>query len=104
MRYNRLLMIAVVMSVLAFSSTALAEEDGRSIFQEYCVMCHGSGMPEVPQFGNRDHWEVPIAKGKEALYYSAIEGYNAMPPKGLCEQCSNAQIKAAVDYMISGSR
>lgn len=48
-------------------------------------------------------WTVSIKKGSQALYFSALNGKGAMPAKGGQAQLSDAQIKAAVDYIISNS-
>jgi cytochrome c5 len=40
----------------------------------------------------------------DALVSNAINGLNAMPPKGLCMTCSDADLKAAVEYMVSQSQ
>jgi len=90
--------------VVALFGSPVMADDGREIYQEYCSICHGMDMPGVPQFGDRDHWESRKEKGMEALYNATIYGVNAMPPMGLCEECSEEQIKAAVDYMVNSSR
>ncbi len=94
--------LAMIALGLAFSHQGYAEQ-GRQIYNEYCHMCHGGGMPDVPQFGKVDDWEPLKQKGTEALYNAAIYGVKAMPPKGLCDKCSEKQIKEAVDYMMSSS-
>ena len=38
--------------------------------------------------------------GVEHLYENAIKGLNAMPPRGGNLTLSDADVKAAVDYMI----
>ena len=94
----------VFVSLFLLSTTSLwAEEEGRAVYHEYCHICHGTGMPDVPQFGDVKHWQVRVGKGMEALYNAALYGVNAMPPMGLCDECSEAQIKSAVDYMVGNS-
>jgi len=39
--------------------------------------------------------------GVSALYASSIKGKNAMPPKGGNLALSDADVNAAVDYMVS---
>jgi hypothetical protein len=45
---------------------------------------------------------VYTEKGKELLVQHVIEGYNQdlMPPKGGCRNCSEDEIRAAVDYIL----
>ncbi len=78
--------------------------DGEEIFNTTCVSCHASGAPGIPQKGDKEAWAPRIAKGKEALYASVLNGRNAMSPRGMCMGCSDDEIRAAADYMISQSR
>ncbi len=89
---------------MLLSATQLhASESGRATYNEYCFICHGTGMPDIPQFGDVEHWASRTSKGMEALYNAAIYGVNAMPPMGLCDDCTEEQVKAAVDYMVGSS-
>lgn len=93
--------LLLVASLLPGSVLARSGED---IFNTTCVACHASGAPGIPQKGDREAWKPRIEKGKEALYSSVLNGKNAMPPRGMCMDCSDAEIKAAADYMISQSQ
>ena len=75
--------------------------DGKALYQSVCTACHGAGIAGAPKTGDKAVWKPRIALGKEALYASAIKGKNAMPPKGGAAAASDAEIKAAVDYLIS---
>ena len=55
------------------------------------------GAPEV---SNRQAWESLLNQGKDRLYEIAIRGDGVMPAMGGCPPCSDARVKAAVDYMI----
>ncbi|MEJ2762183.1 MAG: c-type cytochrome [Gammaproteobacteria bacterium] len=82
---------------------------GKQVFNGLCVSCHGAGLPGVPQFGNKKEWAPRIAKGKSTLYKHALHGFSsggplAMPPKGGNPALSDAQVKAAVDYMVANSQ
>jgi len=74
------------------------------VYQTYCFACHGTGANNAPVFGNAEAWEPRIAKGVDVLYQSAINGFNppAMPPRGLCMDCSDDDIRATVDYLLQG--
>lgn len=100
---NRGVRGVVALLLLLSVGVLQAEESGRVVYHDYCHICHGTGMPDVPQFGDQQQWEVRTEKGMEALYNAAIYGMNAMPPMGLCDECSESQIKAAVDYMVGNS-
>ena len=77
---------------------------GKEIFTNVCSGCHGSGVMGAPKFGNKGDWAPRIAKGMDTLYSHAINGFNSMPPKGTCSDCSEKEIHNAVDYMTSNSK
>lgn len=82
----------------AEETTAATPED---LYGSKCSSCHMAGVLGAPVPGKADQWEARLAQGKETLYKHAINGFNAMPPKGGCVDCSDDDIKAIVDYMIS---
>ncbi|MCL4163884.1 UNVERIFIED_CONTAM: hypothetical protein GTU68_050249 [Idotea baltica] len=54
----------------------------------------------APKKGDHAAWEPRKAKGLNVLLDHAINGFNAMPPKGTCMACSDDEIKAAIDFML----
>ena len=77
---------------------------GETIYKVSCAMCHASGAAGAPIFADASAWVGRIAKGKETLYQSAIKGFQAMPAQGLCMDCSDAELKASVDYMVENAQ
>ena len=77
-----------------------------SVYNTYCQICHAKGLNNAPLFGDAKAWAPHIAKGKDTLYQSALKGFNngAMPPKGTCMDCSDDDIKATVDYLVSAAK
>lgn len=78
---------------------------GHSVYRDACMVCHDSGATNAPRITDLPEWRTRIAKGREALYHSAINGYQGsrgyMPPKGGSPgSWSDAQVRAAVDYII----
>jgi cytochrome c5 len=73
---------------------------GEQAFTKVCSACHGTGVNGAPKVGDHAAWGPRIAKGKEVLYKHAIEGFNAMPPKG-GTTWPDATIRTTVDYMVS---
>ena len=73
---------------------------GRRVYKRVCMACHTLDVWGAPKLGDRDAWAGRIAKGKEALYYSALNGLNNMPPRGYCQFCTDNELKSAVDYMV----
>jgi len=77
--------------------------NGKEIYNTKCVACHGSGVMGAPKLGTASDWEPRVAKGEESLFSNAINGFNAMPPKGTCADCSDDEIKQTVKYMVENS-
>lgn len=80
--------------------------DGKAIYEGVCVGCHGTGAGGSPLLGNKEVWAPRIARGLDALFESAKAGVpgTAMLPRGSCVDCSDDQLKAAIDYMVSQSQ
>ena len=78
---------------------------GAEIFDKTCKACHGatSPIPGAPKVTKNDEWAPRIQQGKETLFKHAIEGFNAMPPKGGNTALSDDDIKATVLYMVKQS-
>ena len=79
---------------------------GKQTYDGLCFSCHGSGLPMVPQFGDKAAWEPRIAQGMDVLHTHALNGFTGkagmpMPAKGGNPALTDDQVKAAVDYMVS---
>ncbi|RMG28121.1 MAG: cytochrome c5 family protein [Gammaproteobacteria bacterium] len=77
---------------------------GEKIFKTKCFVCHGTGAAGAPKVGDKKAWAPRIAKGIDTLLKHAKNGYNAMPPKGTCMECSDEDLKSTIEYMISKSK
>ncbi|MBY5967921.1 c-type cytochrome [Halomonas denitrificans] len=79
---------------------AVAAIDGAAVYGGICMACHEAGIAGAPVRGDAAAWEPRLAQGFETLYDHAINGFNAMPPKGGNPSLSDDEIKAAVHYMV----
>lgn len=79
-------------------------KDGATVFNSVCGACHNTGAAGAPKAGDKAAWGARIAQGNAALYKSAISGKGAMPPKGGAADLSEAEIKAAVDFLVGKSK
>ena len=88
----------------AETETAPEATSAESIYTTKCLACHAAGVAGAPKLGDTDAWAPRIAKGMETMVSNAITGLNAMPPKGTCMSCSDADIKMTVEYMVEQSQ
>jgi cytochrome c5 len=89
-------------------AAATPDRDGQQVYQASCVACHDAGIAGAPKLGDKGQWAKRIAKGPDALYASAVNGVQGsagvMPAKGGNPALSDAEVRAAVDYMVGRSR
>lgn len=77
---------------------------GEQTYMRFCFSCHASGIAGAPRVGDPEAWAPRLDKGRDALLQATIDGVPpGMPPRGLCAQCSEDDLDAAVDYMIERS-
>ncbi len=83
------------------ATAANESETGQSVYERHCIICHRDGVAGAPKFKDEATWK-PHLEGREMndLIATVIKGKNAMPPKGTCQECSDSDIKAAIQYMI----
>ena len=88
----------------ATTTASAGAANGKAVYDETCHVCHATGLAGSPKFGDKAAWTPRIATGIDALHKAAINGLNAMPPRGGNASLSDAQVKAAVDYMVSAAK
>ena len=78
---------------------------GPQVYNTACLACHGAGIAGAPVLGDASQWADRIAQGGDVLKQHAVQGYSGsagyMPPKGGRMDLSDAEVEAAVDYMVS---
>ncbi|GAB1392851.1 hypothetical protein MASR1M60_10140 [Rhodocyclaceae bacterium] len=74
---------------------------GKELYAKRCTQCHAEGKDGAPKTGDAKEWGMRLAKGLDGLTSSAINGHNKMPARGGLETISDAEIRAAIDYMVS---
>lgn len=88
---------------MASASASAAARSGEEVYQASCAACHNSGAAGAPRLGSGNWAERLDEKGMDTLVTHSIEGYNAMPPRGACGDCSDEEIADAVQYIIDES-
>jgi cytochrome c5 len=78
---------------------------GDSVYKAACSACHTAGVAGAPKSGDKAAWAPRVAQGKDTLYKHAIQGFQGkmgvMPAKGGNTSLSDADVKAAVDFMLA---
>lgn len=80
-----------------------AGDKGQEVYNKVCGTCHNTGVANAPKLGDKAAWAPRIAQGMDKLYASSLKGKNAMPPKG-GHAGPDAEVKAAVDYMVGKAK
>ena len=78
--------------------------DGKGTYTSACFACHGTGAAGAPKLGDKGAWKNRIAQGNDMLFDHAINGFKGMPAKGGNASLSDDAVKAAVKYMVDGSK
>ncbi|MCK0538152.1 c-type cytochrome [Alcanivorax quisquiliarum] len=74
--------------------------DGQTVYNTACTACHSTGAAGAPVTGDSAAWAPRLAKGVDVLFQHTWDGFGAMPPRGMCMDCSEEEVRAAVDYLI----
>jgi cytochrome c5 len=94
----------VSISVAPDAGGSVADK-GKALYDQVCMACHAAGLAGAPKTGDKSAWGPRIATGKSALYNSALKGKTSktgiMPAKGGAVSAPDADVKAAVDYLVS---
>ncbi|HAN27620.1 MAG TPA: cytochrome c5 family protein [Halieaceae bacterium] len=68
-------------------------------YNKSCAVCHNAGVAGAPKTGDAAAWAPKMEKGMDALVTSVKNGLNAMPPKGMCFDCTDEDYAALITYM-----
>ncbi len=96
--------VVVPVAIPPASPAATGKADGNAVYSKTCSVCHATGVAGAPKFGDKAAWAARVKSGAAALYASALKGKGAMPSKGGNTALSDADVKAAVDYIVSQAK
>ncbi|RKP45592.1 c-type cytochrome [Trinickia fusca] len=85
------------------TASADSAQAGKALYQQVCQACHAAGVLNAPKFGDKAAWAQRLKDPMDVIYNYALHGKGQMPPKG-GSNASDADIKAAVDYMVSAAK
>ncbi|HDR9256105.1 TPA: cytochrome c5 family protein [Burkholderia vietnamiensis] len=87
----------------AAPTSADAASAGKALYTQVCQACHAAGVLGAPKFGSKEDWAPRLKDSMDTVYNFALHGKGAMPPKG-GSNASDADVKAAVDYMVNAAK
>lgn len=93
----RIYLLAVA-ATFVIAGQAMAA-DGKEVYDKSCAGCH---KMMAPKLGDKAAFAPLIKQGADAVTASVIKGKGIMPPKG--GAATDADVKAAVEYMMSKSK
>lgn len=96
---SRIISAAIIAGSLFVAAQANA--GGKEVYEATCAACHTAGVAGAPKLGDKAGWAPRLAGGAKALQAAAIKGKGVMPPKGGNAGLSDADVNAAVDFMLS---
>lgn len=79
---------------------------GEKIFKQFCTSCHGNPPIidiKAPRIGDKKAWAVRRNMGMKTLMQLTTMGVGAMPARGGCFECSDAQLEKTIQYILSES-
>jgi cytochrome c5 len=91
-------------AAVATNAAPASKPDGAKVYSTVCTVCHAAGLAGAPKYGDKAAWKPRIAQGLPTLHEHALKGIRAMPPKGGNPALSDADVSAAVDYMVNHSK
>lgn len=78
----------------------LAADAGEKLYEKQCKVCHEGGLLDAPKYGNKTDWAPHLVKDIDTLHMHSAKGFNKMPAQA-SDEVSEAQVHAAVDYMVA---
>jgi cytochrome c5 len=91
---------AVAVAAVAAPATNVDAAAGKKLYDSVCMACHVAAVAGAPKFGDKAAW-APRGNNLDTLTATVIKGKGAMPAKGGAGNASDAEIKAAVAYMLA---
>jgi cytochrome c5 len=94
------MMAAAAPAAAPAAEVAVKAGAGEALYKQACLACHAAGVAGAPKLGDKAAWAPRVKTGLDAMTASVLKGKGAMPPKG-GSAASDADIRAAVEYMVS---
>jgi cytochrome c5 len=97
------LISGALLAVSSLYATA-ADQTVADRYNKSCTFCHAAGVSNAPKAFDAEAWKPRLAKGTDKLVASVKNGLNAMPPRGMCTDCTDADYTALIKYMSTPNK
>lgn len=91
-------------AVVAAAPAAATSDVGEKLYKQACAACHVAGVAGAPKFADKAAWAPRIATGMDALVAAVVAGKGIMPAKGGAAGASEADLRAATQYMVDAAK
>ena len=92
--------VTIAAAETATTTEPAAPRSGDVIYNSLCIACHSTGLANAPKAGDSAKWSALMEVGMDSLVDSAKKGKNAMPPMGTCADCTDEELKNAIQFMV----
>ncbi len=86
-------------AILMCSAVGAMADGAPAQYQKSCFACHGTGAAGAPMVHDTAAWKPRLAQGMPTLLQHVKTGFNAMPPTGMCADCTEADYTALIEFM-----
>ena len=113
------LCMSIAATTVSLAADNKPARSGEEVFKQSCATCHAVNFPNAPQAHDTAAWQkkyeisaaqakaqFPALSGKdleektmEILVSKVRNGNHAMPPKGLCNDCTDQEYRNAIEFM-----
>ncbi len=83
--------------------TTPADAHVAELYNRSCRSCHAQGAGWAPKTGDRQAWAPRLQQGTAVLLEHTIDGFNGMPPMGMCFDCNEEDFTALISFMSGDS-
>lgn len=92
------LLAMTAVAALTLSANVFAQ-DGQAVYEKACKVCHEVGVAGAPKAFEATAWKERLGQGMDTLVKTVQSGKGAMPPNGMCMDCTGDDFKNAIEYM-----
>ena len=94
---NNLLVITTVAALTL--SVSVSAQEGKAVYDKACHVCHSMGVAGAPKAHDTAAWAPRLEQEMDTLTATVKTGKSAMPPGGMCTDCTDDDYKNAIKFM-----